>query len=143
MSSGMFRDKESSNRIKLLVFWAPCSSGQGAGVWWGIWGHLGAWGMSLHMCTCTCMHTHVYMYRNCKWPLTWRHLCLSCLTCMCVCVCICMHACVCMVHGAPSTHPHSPQTNPPTCHPPRGIPRISQNSITHELIKIIQFCLKV
>ena len=27
----------------------------------------------------------------------------------------------------------------PTCQPPRGDPRISQNSITLELIKIIQF----
>ena len=130
MISGMFRGKESLNRIELsrlvqdlLNFgvWAPCGSGEGAGGW----GHLGAWRgvpthMHMHVHACTCTHAHLYMYRNCKWPPTWRHPCLACLTCMCVCACMC--ACVCMraCMGHPPTHPYSPpplSTHPP---PPRG-----------------------
>ena len=91
----------------------------------GVWRHLWACGVSLHTCTCMCMHTHththVYMYRNCKWPLKWRHQCFSCLTYMLLCVCI--HACMC-VHGAWCPPPHThPQPNPPTCQPPRGDPQ--------------------
>ena len=47
------------------------------------------------------------------------------------------------VHGAP---PHTPTPTPDPIHPPATpqwpIPRISKNSITVALIKIIQFCLK-
>ena len=74
-------------------------------------------GVSLHTCTCMCMHAHVYMYRNCKWPLTWRHPCLSCLTSMCMHVCVCMHTCM--------GHPHTPIPGPtPSTHlpPPMGDP---------------------
>ena len=47
MSSGMFRGKDFSNRIELLVIWAPCGS-----LWLTAalerrqigWGHLEAWG---------------------------------------------------------------------------------------------------
>ena len=102
----MFRGKEFSNRIELswlvqelLNFGVLGSLWLWGGARWvgGIWGHLEAWGVSPH--ACTCMHAHVYMYRNCKWPLTWRHpclACLSCLTCMCMCACMCVYACV---HG--------------------------------------------
>ena len=88
------------------------------------------------------MHANAckHMYRNCKWLPTWRHPCLSCLTCMCMHVCACMHACV---HGTP---PYTPIPTPtPSIHlpPPGGTPRIGQNSITLELIKIFQFCLKI
>ena len=62
--------------------------------------------MSPHTCTCTHTHAHLYMYRNCKWPLTWRHPCLACLTCMCMCVCVCMCMCACMGHP-PCPH-HTP-----------------------------------
>ena len=63
-SSGMFRGKESSNRIELsrlvqaywiLVFWAPCSSGEGAGG-----GASGDMGVSPH--THTHMHTHTFIH---------------------------------------------------------------------------------
>ena len=97
------------------MFWAPCSSGEGAGGW----GASGSMGdvpphMHIHVHACTCTHAHLYMYRNCKWLPTWRHPCLACLTCMCVhaCVCVCMHAC--MRHL--STHPCQPP--PPSTHPP-------------------------
>ena len=67
MSSGMFRGKESSNRLELswlvqdlLNFgvWAPCGSWEGAGGWWGD----GGMGVSPHMCTC--MHTHAHMHTH-------------------------------------------------------------------------------
>ena len=82
-------------------------------------GHLGAWGggvpthMQMHAHACTCTHAHLYMYRNCKWPPTWRHPCLACLTCMHAYACVCM--CVCMEHP-PHTHTH-PHPYPPICHP--------------------------
>ena len=54
MSSGMFRGKESSNRIlissRLIQFWCfglPVALGMGGG-----------WGIPPHMCTC--MHTHAH-----------------------------------------------------------------------------------
>ena len=88
------------------MFWAPCSSGEGAGGW-------GHGGVSPHTRTCT--HTHLYMYRNCKWPPTWRHPCLACLTCMCV------HACA-YVHAWDT--PHTPIPTPIPIHPsttPQGV----------------------
>ena len=66
MSSGMFRGKESSNRIELsrlvqdLLNFGVLGSLRlwGGGRWVGeCQGHLGAWRMSPH--TCTCMHTHI------------------------------------------------------------------------------------
>ena len=107
----MFRGKESSNRIELsqlvqdlLNFGVLDSLRLWGGSRWvgGVWGHLWAWGMSSQACTYT--HAHVYMYRNCKWRPTWRHPCLSCLTCMCICACVHMHVLAC-VHGT---------QNPPT-----------------------------
>ena len=88
------------------------------GVSWGIW---------VHGDVPTCMHMYTHMYtciEICKWPLTWRHPCLSCL----------QHACM--------GHPHTPiPTLTPihTCHPQGGTPGISKNFTTLELIKIILF----
>ena len=89
------------------MFRAPCGSGEGAGGW----GASGGMGVSPHPCICMRMHTHthLYMYRNCKWPPTWRHPCLACLTCMCACMGTLTH-----------THAH-PHPHPPICHPPRGV----------------------
>ena len=110
----MFRGKESSNRMELSRLVQDLLNFGVLGSLWlwggGRWmrGHLGAWGVSPHMYTHTCTHTHLYMYRNCKWPPTWRHPCLACLTCMCV------HACACMGHPPHThTHPHTP--------PPQGV----------------------
>ena len=104
MSSGVFRGKESSNRIKLsqlgqdLLNFGVLGSLRlwGGSRWVGdVWGHLGAWWCPhMHAPICTCTHIHVYMYRNCKWPSTWSHPCLSCLTCMCACMWMCVHMCV-------------------------------------------------
>ena len=56
-----------------------------------------------------------------------------------VCVCMHVHACACV-----GDTPHAPRCPPPTCPLPRaaGSPK-HQNSISPELIEIIQFCLKI
>ena len=124
MSSGMFRGKDFSNRIKLsqlvqdLYTFGDLGSLRlcGGSRWVG--GHLGAWGVSLDMCTCICMHAHarnakINMLGNCKWPPPWRRPCLSCSTCMHVCahvrVCACMHVCVRTCVGV---LPPNPTPNP-------------------------------
>ena len=99
-----------------------------------------------HMCTCTCMHAHTYdIIVNSRgfpqWgqPFAWNYHVFH--TCMCVhmCACMCVHVHMCggtrNHHPAPSTHPSSP---------PRatGSPN-HWNSISLELIEIIQFCLKI
>ena len=115
----MFRGK-SSNRIELsrlaqdLLNFGVLGSLR---LWGGgrrVGGHLGAWGVSPHTCTCTRTYAHLYMYRNCKWPPTWRHPCLACLTCMC------MHACVHAWDIPPHPHTH-PHPHLPIHHPPRGV----------------------
>ena len=96
------------------MFWAPCDSGEGAGGG-GIWGHGRCPHTHADACTHThtCTHTHLYMYRNCKWPPTWRHPCLACLTCMCMRACLYVYACV---HETP---PHTPTPTPtPSTHLP-------------------------
>ena len=62
------------------------------------------------------------------------------------CVCTCVRACACMcmhVHMC-GDNPYPPDPQPPTCPLSRatGSPK-HQNSITLELIEIIQFCLKI
>ena len=131
----MFRGKESSNRIKLSRLVQDLLN-------FGVLGSLRLWGggqvgggasegmggvptyMHTHVHACTCTHAHLYMYRNCKWPLTWRHpclACLACLTCMCMHACMRAHMCVCL-HAwdiPPHTHTH-PHPHPPIHHPPQG-----------------------
>ena len=103
------------------MFRAPHGSGEGAGGWGASRGIGGVpTHMHMHAHACTCTHTHLYMYRNCKWPPTWRHPCLACLTCMYVraCMRVCMCVCACM-HGTPS---HTPMPTPtPIHHPPQGV----------------------
>ena len=156
MNSGMFRGKESSNRIELsqlvqeLLKFGVLGSLRlwGGGRWMGgVWGHLGTWGgvptcMHMHVHACTHTHAHVYMYRNCKWLPTWRHPCWSCLTCMCVCVCVCtcMYVCVRTCIGHFATHPSPSDPHPPICHPPRGTPHSQlkfDNTWTNQDISIL------
>ena len=104
------------------MFWASCGSGEGAGGWGGIWGHGGVpTHMHMYAHTHTRTHPHLYMYRNCKWPLTWRHPCLACLACLtCMCMHACIRVCVC-IHG---TSPHTPIPTPTPIHPsatPQGV----------------------
>ena len=124
----MFRGKESSNRIELsrlvqdLLDFGVSGSLRlwGGGRWMGgIWGHGGSPPYThMHAHACTCTHAHLYMYRNCKWPPTWRHPCLACLTCMC------MHACVHAWDTFTHTHAH-PNPHPPICHPGGWTPGIT------------------
>ena len=96
-----------------------------------------------HICTCMCMHAHapVWHHREFPWiPPMGAAICmkLSCLPRMHVRVCACMHAHACApVWGAPPT-PIYPPPSPRAAGSPKH-----QNSITLELIEIIQFCLKI
>ena len=173
MSSGVFRGKESSNRIKLsrlvqdllnfgvsgslrLWGWGGWVDGGGWGAgWMGVVG--GGWGMGVvggcppHTCTCTCMHpcTHTYIYMlnmiisiangSPHWGNPWEFHMMS-YAHVHACACLHVHVCAC-VWGAPSHHPPPPSTQPPP--PSGGTPRISQNSIALELMKIFLFCLKI
>ena len=153
MSSEMFRGKESSDRIELsrlvqdLLNFGVLGSLQlwGWGGWWMGWRVVGE---CCHTHAHTRAHTHVHAH---------THICgkhdnfmqmaapiggipgnsLWCHMCMCMHACMCM----CMCEGAPSHHPPPTSTHPP--HPQGGTPRISQNSIALELIKIFQFRLKI
>ena len=130
MSSGMFRGKESSNRIELSrLVQDLLNFGVLGSLWlWGggrwVGGHLRAWGgvpthTHMHVHARTRTYAHLYMNRNCKWPPTWRHPCLACLTCMCVCACVRVHVCM---HETPPPHTHAnPHPHPPIHHPPRGV----------------------
>ena len=122
MSSGVFRGKESSNRIKLsrLNF--------------GVFGSLQLWGwgwvdlgvgwlavppthMHMHMPAHTCTHTHIHVKHNnfnCKWqPPLGESLGIP-FDVICAHVCVYMHvcACMCMCGGG---HPF---TTPTPIHPP-------------------------
>ena len=125
------------------MLWAPCSSGEWAGGW-GASGGMGGVPTHTHMHThaCTCTHAHLYIYRNCKWPPTWKHPCLACLTCMCVRACVCVHECACVPAWdiPPHTHTH-PHPHSPICHPPRRVdPRNHlkfDNTSTYQDISIL------
>ena len=123
----------SSGLIEFWCFGLPAALGRGqvgGGASWGM-------GVSPHTCTHTCTHAHLYMYRNCKWPPTWRHPCLACLTCMCMHTCMHVHACM---HRTPL---HTPIPTPtPSTHlpPPQGVdPRNHlkfNNTLTYQDISI-------
>ena len=109
----------SSGLIEFWYFGLPAVLGRGQVGGGASGGIRGCPDTHAHACTCT--HAHLYMYRNCKWPPTWRHPCLACLTCMCMCACMCVHACVCMcAWDTPHTPIPTPTPHPPICHPPRG-----------------------
>ena len=101
------------------------------------------------MCTCTrtharvCTHMHVWHHREFPGipPVGGGHLHEIIMFTTHACACVHAHACACM-WGAFPNHPPPPSTHPPP--PPRaaGSPK-HQNSISLELIKIIQFCLKI
>ena len=152
MSSGMFRGKESSNRIELsrlvqdLLNFGVLGSLQ---LWGWMDGGGGGWGVPpthVHMHVHAHTHTHAHtcvlnMIISCKWPpplgesLGIPYDVIHACACMSVRACTCM--CMC-VGGTLSPPPH-----PPTTHPQGGTPGISQNSIALELIEIFQFCLKI
>ena len=130
MSSGMFRGKESLNRIEisrlvqdLLNFgiWAPCGSGEGAGGW-GCLEASGGHGRCHHM------HAHTHTHANACIEIGngHRHGGIHVYHVYHVshaCACVHMHADVCVcVHGIP---PYTPIPDPtPSTHlpPPMGDP---------------------
>ena len=130
MSSGVFRGKESSNRIKLsrLVqdFWC---FGLPAALGWG-WVDLGVgWlgvpptHMHMHVHACTCMHTHIHIKHdnfNCKWqPPLGESLGIP-YDVICAHVFMYMHVCAaCTCVGGTLSPPPTPIHPPPT---PRGEP---------------------
>ena len=128
----------SSRLIEFWCFGLPVTLGRGQ-VGGDVWRHLWACGVSLHTCTHMCMHTHMYTYteiaNGCQHGGTHVYHVYH----ACGCVCTCMHVHVC----AWCTPPHTPKPIHPPANPQGGTPKISQNSITLELIKIIQFCLKI
>ena len=134
MSSGMFRGKESSNRIELSrLVQDLLNFGVLGSLWlWG-WGGGGWLGCPTHMCTCTHADTcMVNMIISCKWPPPlgnpWEFPMMSYAR---------AHACGGTLSPSP-THIYPPP------HPPGGgTPEINQNSIVLELIEIFQFHLKI
>ena len=122
MSSGVFRGKESSNRIELsrlvqdLLNFGVLGSLQ---LWGWVYGGVGGGGapIRVHTYAHAHTHTHTHMYRNCKWLPTWRHPCLSCL---CMCVHACMHMCA---WDTPHTHIPTPTPIYSSATPTGGDPR--------------------
>ena len=113
--------------------------GMGVGGWYGCVG-----GVS---CMHACMHTHTHARTHMHVKHA-KHGCLHVgrhlqFLYMYKCVCVCVRACMCM-YMCVGTPPHAPRCPPPTCPLPRaaGSPK-HQNSISPELIEIIQFCLKI
>ena len=141
MSSGMFRGKKSSNIIELSrLVQDLLNFGVLGSLWlWG-WGWVNGGGgwlgvpctyVHMHMHACTCMHGKHDNFMQMAVPIggipgnsVWCHTHM------------CMHVHMCWGH--PLTTPHS---DPPP--PPRGTPRISENSISLVLIEIFQFRLKI
>ena len=164
MSSGVFRGKESSNRIELSwlvqdllnfgdlgslhilgVGGQGCVDGEGGGWGSGLGDVIGVvGGTPPHTCTCTHMHTHTcmhgkhdnFMQMDCFHWIFWEFLGIPYDV---IHVCAFMHMCVHMYGGTLSS-PHTQSNNPQH---PGGNPGISKNSIALELIKIFQFSLKI
>ena len=129
----MFRAKESSNRIELSQLVQDLLNfGVLGSLWlwgWGVWvdGGWGWLGVPPHMCTCTCTHARTCMHG--------KHD--NFMQMVAPIGGIPLISLWCHTLSPPPTHIHPPP------HPPGGTPRISQNSIALELIKIFQFCLKI
>ena len=119
-----------SRVIVILLIWVSSALGG-----WGGWGcpHTCAHAyacMQAHAHAHTCMHGKHDNFMQMATPIGFLGNSLWCNTYI--------HACAC-AWGHPLTTP-TPSTHPP---PPGGTPRISQNAIALELIKIFQFCLKI
>ena len=127
MSSGMFRGKESSNRIELSrLVQDLLNFGVLGSLWlWGWWGGCIGVGMvggcPTHMCTCKHTHEHarmVNMIISCKWPPPLGES-LG-IPYDVIRTCMCVHACACACMWVAPSHHHHP--HPPTPHPQGGHP---------------------
>ena len=132
MSSGMFRGKESSNRIELSRLVQDLLNFGVLGSLWlwggGCMGVGGGWDVPpthvhTHTHACMCTHTHIHVKHdnfNCKWqpPLgeslgipydvTRVHACVHVHASACMCTCM---GGTPQPPSTPSTHPH-PQGDP-------------------------------
>ena len=96
-----------------------------------------------HAQACTCMHGKHDNFMQMVAPIGFGEIQGIPYDVIRVCACVHVHACTCMcicVHVCGGTLSPTPTPIHP---PPGGTPRISQNSIALELIKIFQFCLKI
>ena len=128
MSSGIFRGKESSNRIELSrLVQELLNFGVSGSLWlWGGGGVGGCgWGLvrgcSPHMCTCMHTHahtrTHIYTLNmiisiangSPHWGNPWEFLMMSYMR---VHACICMHVHMCGGHPLTTIHPYPPTPTP-------------------------------
>ena len=119
MSSGMFRGKESSNRIELSQLVQELLNFGVFGFLWLLGVGVGGWGWGVvggapHTCAHACV---VNMVISCKWsPPLGKSLGIPYdVICMCVHACTCM----CMWVGCTPSPPPPPSTHPP---PPGGPP---------------------
>ena len=146
MGGGVSTDFKSSNRIEiswlvqvLLNFeWFQGSPlGGGRGEWMGVGVVRGCTPpMCTHMCMHACAHDIIGNSRDFPKSNGGSHLHEIIMFTMHACMCMCVHVC----GGTPqlTPHPHTPTRTPRDAGSPKH-----QNSISLELIKIIQFCLKI
>ena len=120
MSSGMFRGKESSNRIELSRLVQDLLN-------FGVSGSLQLWGWGVvegyppQMCTCMHTDTHTLMhgkhdnFMQMAAPLGESLGIPYDVICMCMCMHMCVHVCGGTLSPPPptSTHPPTPQRGPP------------------------------
>ena len=146
MGGGVSTNFKSSNGIEISWwvqvllnfdrFWGSllgvADGWMGVGVGVSVWDDVPC----IHTCACTCM---LNMLNMLNMDASISAAICNFYTCIHVCVCMCAHACACVWR-----HPHAPRHPSPTCPLPRatGSPK-HQNSISPELIEIIQFCLKI
>ena len=102
------------------MFWAPCSSGEGAGGWGvsgGIWGHGGCPHTHAHACTRTHTHTHTCIELQMAASMEASMFSMFNMHVR-ACVHVRVHA---YMHGTP---PHTPIPTPTPIHPsatPQGV----------------------
>ena len=106
------------------MFWAPCGSGEEAGLWGGIWGYLEAWEgvptrMRMHAHVRTCTHTCIELQMAASMEASMFSMFSMFNMHVRACVHMRVHACM---HGTPPHHTHTyPHPHPPICHPPMGV----------------------
>ena len=102
MSSGVFRGKESSNKIELSRLVQDLLNFDVLGSLW-LWGLAGGWGGYLWAWWCPYMHAHTHMY-TCKKLQMAVNIEASMFIMFNMHVCVCMHVYVhACVHGTPQT----------------------------------------
>ena len=137
----------SSSVIEFLLILGVHPLGGGGWVHGGGGGYGCVGGCPMHTHMHMHAHTHAHTHMHVKHANHAKHGCLHVgghlqFLYMYTCVYVCVRACACV-----GRHPHPPRCPwhpPPTCPLPRaaGSPK-QQNSISPELIEIIQFCLKI